>query len=58
VIVLSGLWHARSRCTDEGVSWPCLARDPEVGCFSTMVGDILGMYVAKDLFAKIDPYDT
>ncbi len=31
VIVPSGLWRARGRHTDEGVTWPCLDRDPEAG---------------------------
>ncbi len=31
VIVPSGLWQARGQRTDEGVTWPCLNSDPEVG---------------------------
>jgi hypothetical protein len=31
VIVPSGLWQARGRRTDEGVTWPCVDRDPEAG---------------------------
>ncbi len=31
VIVPLGLWQARGQCTDKGVTWPCLDRDPDAG---------------------------
>jgi hypothetical protein len=31
VVVPSGLWQVRGQRTEEGVTWPCLDRDPEAG---------------------------
>jgi len=41
-MIPSGLWQARGRHTDAGVTWPSLDRDPEVGWCQTGAAFVAG----------------